>query len=315
MILVTGSAGYIGSHVSHLLVEESIGAVGLDNLHTGLLSNSSIMFYVGDLRNKNDIKQVFEDNEIDYVMHLAALTSVPESMEKPDEYFDVNTEGTKNLLQVMQEFDCRNIIFSSTASVYQQSQNPVKESDPLQPLNNYAISKLKAEEAIKELASISELNYVIFRYFNVIGYDKWYDMSNEGAKTNVVPALVRCMNSGDTFNIFGNCYPVKRENPEDHTCVRDYIDVRDIARAHLLAYNYMKDRVSTRLVCNLGTKNGTSVLELLNAFEIANQVKLNYSIKDKRKGDPASIIADSTKANELLNWTPQYSLEDSLTIF
>lgn len=311
-ILCTGSAGYIGSHVVDELLKNGIEHVlGIDNLHAGRMSNSLTACFIEDIRNEEGLRSIFKEHNIDCVMHLAALTSVPESMEKPEEYIDVNYNGTKTLLKVMKEFNCNKLIFSSTASIYEQSQKPVTEDSPAQPLNNYAISKYKAEQEIK--ANLDWLNAVIFRYFNVIGYREDYDKSAEYSKTNIVPALLRMQASGETFSIFGNCYPVKRKDPNDKTCVRDYIDVRDIARAHVKAYTYLQEYTGVALF-NLGTKHGISVMELLAAFEKANNTKVPYEIKDKRKGDPASIIADSTKARELLGWEPIYSLEESLKI-
>lgn len=311
-ILCTGSAGYIGSHVVDELLKNGIEYVlGIDNLHAGRMSNSLTACFIEDIRNEEGLRSIFKEHNIDCVMHLAALTSVPESMEKPEEYIDVNYNGTKTLLKVMKEFNCNKLIFSSTASIYEQSQKPVTEDSPAQPLNNYAISKYKAEQEIK--ANLDWLNAVIFRYFNVIGYREDYDKSVEYSKTNIVPALLRMQASGETFSIFGNCYPVKRKDPNDKTCVRDYIDVRDIARAHVKAYMYLQEHTGVDLF-NLGTKHGISVMELLAAFEKANNTKVTYEIKDKRKGDPASIIADSTKARELLGWEPIYSLEESLKI-
>ena len=308
-ILVTGNAGYIGSHVVDLLVQNDIPCMGIDNLHRGLISNSQITTHIGDIRKINDLKPIFEENTIDCIFHLAALTSVPESAEKFDEYMQVNVLGTQALLRMAKEYNCNNIIFSSTASVYEQTSIPVKENGPIQPLNNYAKTKLLAEQDIRE----SGLNYVIFRYFNVVGYADWYDTSREYEKTNIVPKLLHCMRSGDTFKVYGNTYSTQRENPDDHTCVRDYIDVRDIARAHLLAYDWLKQDKDNQIF-NLGTKHGTSVLELLDAFERANQVKIPYEIDNPRVGDPSSVIANSSKARELLNWQPQYTIEDSLRV-
>lgn len=311
-LLITGQCGYIGSHVATALLDEDVyDFIGIDNLHVGTIKNNPSACIIGDIRNERELEDIFKEYDIDCVMHLAALTSVPESMEKPDEYIDVNYDGTKNLLKVMKRHNCSKLIFSSTASIYEQSQEPVTEDSPVQPLNNYAISKYRAEQEIK--ANSDWLNAVIFRYFNVIGYREDYDKSTEYSKTNLVPALLRMHASGDKLSVFGNCYPVKRQDPNDKTCVRDYIDVRDIAEAHLLAYDYLQKNSGIHLF-NLGTKHGTSVLEFIKAFEKANNIEVPYEIKDRRKGDPASIIADSTKARELLNWKPKYSLEESLKV-
>lgn len=311
MILVTGGCGYIGSHVELALQEYRYDFVSFDNLSTGNMANNVGPCIVGDITKKKDIEQVFEDYDIDCVFHLAAKTSVPESMENPDLYYETNFDGTVHLFDVMKKHNCNKLVFSSTASVYEQSRQVVTENSPLQPLNHYAKAKLYAEQAISE--QYDWLTAVIFRYFNVIGYNENYDKSKEALKTNIVPKLLHCYNSGDTFKIFGNNYPVQRENSEDKTCVRDYIDVRDIAEAHLLAYNYMITHKGITKF-NLGTKHGTSVLELLTAFEKANNVEIKKEFAPRRKGDPASIIANAQKANEILGWTPRYTLEQSLKV-
>ena len=310
-ILVTGNCGYIASHVCDLLAQLDIPAVGLDNLHRGLMSNAKCMTVVGDLRRKSDIESVFEDYSISAVMHFAALTSVPESMEKKDEYFDVNLDGTINLIETMKAHGCNKLIFSSTASIYEQSNEPVRETDPFKPLNNYALTKKMAEDYIRNQ---DWLQSVIFRYFNVVGFAENYDTSKEFEKTNIVPALLRTLENGDPFYVFGNNYPVKREDAEDKTCVRDYIDVRDLAEAHLLGLKYIDSHKGCKELFNLGTKHGSSVLEFIKAFEKANNVKINYEIKERRKGDPASVVADNKKAKELLGWQPKYTLEESLKV-
>lgn len=311
-ILLTGQCGYIGSHVAlELLKLDTIDFIGIDNLHRGLMSNNHGPCIIADIRNKEDVEKIFDEYSIDTVIHMAALTSVPESMEKKDEYMEVNMEGTENIINAMKAHNCNKLIFSSTASIYEQSQKPVKETDPIQPLNNYALSKKFAEDLIRN--NKDWLNAVIFRYFNVIGYDEEYDKTREYEKTNIVPAFLRTLNQNAEFKVFGNGYPVKRENPNDHTCVRDYIDVRDIAKAHILAIEYLKNYKGQNLF-NLGTKHGYSVLELIDAFNKANNCDIQYTIEKPRKGDPASVVADNQKARELLSWQPTYTIEQSLKV-
>lgn len=310
-ILVTGNCGYIGSHTTKALAQAGYEVSGIDNLCRGSMSNAKCSTHVIDIRNYEDICEVMESVKPDIVCHFAALTSVPESMERPDEYYEVNVEGTQNILRAMKAYGCSTLIFSSTASVYKMSRTPVKETDVLDPLNNYAKNKLEVEQLIKD--NSDWLNAVVFRYFNVIGWDEDYDALRELYKTNIVPALYRASTSNDKINVYGNSFPIQRENPNDHTGVRDYIDVRDIAKAYLCALNYLKLHKG-QTTFNLGTKTGVSVLELIEAFNKANGTYIGYEIKEKRKGDPAIVIADSQKANELLHWSPDYTLEQSLKI-
>lgn len=314
-ILVTGNCGYIGSHVTKELVQQGHELHGIDNLYRGSISNLKCTTHIGDIRDINFLDEVFEEFKPELVCHFAALTSVPESMEKPELYYEVNVEGTKTLLEVMKKHNCSKFIFSSTASVYEQSKKPVKETDALQPLNNYAKNKLEIELLIRD--NSHWLSAIIFRYFNVIGWDDEYDATRELEKTNIVPALYKCHLSGEKFKIFGNKFPVVRKNPNDHTGVRDYIDVRDIA----LAYNKAIDRIQCypeycykQEIFNLGTKTGYSVLELYNLFNQVNMTNIEFELHDKRKGDPAIVIADSQRARELLNWEPKYPIEKSLQI-
>lgn len=311
-LLVTGNLGYIGSHTVRALLDEGYDdIVGIDNLHRGSMANNYLRTHITDIRNKDELRDIFKEVKPEAVLHFAALTSVPESMEKPDEYYEVNVEGTRNILELMKEFNCNTLIFSSTASLYKQSKDPVKETDVLQPLNNYARNKMEVEQLIRQ--NSDWLNAVIFRYFNVVGWSEEYDSSREIEKSNIVPSLIRAHVSGDTLKVYGNNYPITRKDPNDHTCVRDYIDVRDIASAYILAIDYLKTHKGQE-VFNLGTKEGASVLEIINAFIEANDIKLNYEIVKPRKGDPAMVVADNQKAKELLGWSPKYSLKESLKL-
>lgn len=311
-ILITGNCGYIGSHVASTLEEQGHPLCGIDNLHRGSISNSRCTTHIVDIRDVEGLDEVFETFKPDLVCHFAALTSVPESMEEPDLYYDVNVVGSEKLLGIMKKHNCNKLVFSSTASVYERSIEPVKENSTLQPLNNYAKNKLQIERLIH--ANSSWLDAVIFRYFNVIGWDEDYDASKELEKTNIVPALRRCYFSGDKFKVYGNSYPVKRANSNDHTGVRDYIDVRDIASAYIEAIKWLDLHKRTQETFNLGTTTGHSVLEIIEAFNKVNNTNIEYEICERRKGDPAIVIANSQKARELLAWTPRYTLNESLKV-
>ena len=311
-ILVTGNLGYIGSHTVRALLDEGYDdIIGIDNLHRGSMANNYLRTHITDIRNKDELRDIFKEVKPEVVLHFAALTSVPESMEKPDEYYEVNVEGTQNLIEMMKEFNCSTLIFSSTASLYKQSKEPVRETDVLQPLNNYARNKMEVEQLIRQ--NSDWLNAIIFRYFNVVGWSEEYDSSREIEKSNIVPSLIRAHMSGDKLKVYGNKYPITRKDPNDHTCVRDYIDVRDIANAYILALDYLKTHKGQE-VFNLGTKDGASVLEIIKAFIEANNIELDYEIVEPRKGDPAIVVADNQKAKELLNWSPKYSLKESLKL-
>jgi len=267
MILVTGGSGYIGSYIIKELSNQKISYNNLD-LQIGL-----------DIRNIDDIRQVFKTNKYDAVIHCAALKDAPESLERPFEYYETNVIGTINLLKVMKEFNCNKIIFSSTAAMYGNGVS--KETDILNPETPYASSKRTCEEIIK----YSGIDYVIFRYFNVAGHDKI-----DGTM------LIHRIKSKTKVIIFGDDYETR-----DGTCIRDYIHVEDLAKAHILALKHNENNIF-----NLGTNNGYTIKE------ICEEARCDYEIGNRREKDIIISIADNTKASRLLKWKPKKELKDIL---
>lgn len=317
MILVTGGAGYIGSHCVLSLLEKGFSIAIFDNLSTGhietintLKDYGKISFYQGDLQEKNSIKKVFEENNIDAVIHFAAFSQVGESVINPQKYYQNNVVGTINLLDTMLENNVKKIVFSSTASTYGEPQYiPIDEKHPQNPINPYGSTKLMIEKIMDDYDKAYGLKSIRLRYFNVAGADslarigEWHE-----AETHLIPNILKStFKSREPFNMFGNDYDTK-----DGTCVRDYINVEDLAQAHILALNYLNNGGNTDFF-NLGTNEGNTVKEVFDACEKLTGQKIQANIKARREGDPASLIADNKKARTILNWHPQKTLEESIS--
>lgn len=299
MILVTGGAGFIGSHVNFLLNEAGWETVVFDNLSRGsvqAIRNSR--FIEGDLRDKGALKRLFATWPIHTVMHFAALTDVGESMRNPALYFENNTEGTLNLVEAMLEAHVFRLIFSSTAAVYgMPEQDRVDEDHPLKPINPYGESKLEVEKALKNYSEKTPLKYVSLRYFNAAGGDPHGVLKNyKTHENNLIPLLLRAVKKGEELTVFGNDWPTP-----DGTCLRDYIHVYDLASAHLLALQCEECQIF-----NLGNGRGFSVMEVIRAAEKVLKTQIPYKIGPRREGDPAQLIANWEKAERLLKWRPRY---------
>lgn len=302
-ILVTGGAGYIGSALTEALIEDGHRVVVYDDLSTGQKDkvNPQAEFILGDLLDKETVATVFATHSFTSVIHTAGKKAVGESESKPDKYFTNNLQGTLNLLEAMSRYHVPQLIFSSTASVYQAPVNnePLKESDTLAPLSVYGQSKLMAEQLITTYARLGLLKkFVILRYFNVAG-DAGLNFREEKAE-NVFPILVRALKEGETFNIFGTDYSTK-----DGTGVRDYIHLDDLVMAHQQALNY-----NGQNIFNLGSSHGYSVCELIDAFERESGLTLKTKASPRRAGDPASVLADASLAKAELHWQPTRTLDD-----
>lgn len=316
MILVTGGAGYIGSHCVMALLEQNNDVVIFDNLSTGhietvetLKTYGHVEFQKGDLTNFADINSVFKNYDIDKVVHFAAFSQVGESVVNPQKYYINNVCGTINLLRAMLENNVKKIVFSSTAATYGEPVYiPIDEKHPQNPINPYGQTKLMIEKIMDDYDKAYDLKSVRLRYFNVAGADsksrigEWHD-----PETHLIPNILKStFNNGKTFQMFGDDYDTK-----DGTCVRDYINVEDLAQAHLLALKYLDNGGETNYF-NLGTNDGNTVKEVFSACEKVTEKTIPVEIKPRRVGDPASLVADNNKAKENLNWKPQHTLDESI---
>lgn len=320
MILVTGGAGYIGSHNVLALIEAGYEVVIFDSLEIGhvefveTLKNIQakgkvVDFIKGDLQNLSQIKSVFEKYKIDAVVHFAAYSQVAESVKNPQKYYYNNVYGTLNLLNAMLENDVKRIVFSSTAATYGEPVYvPIDEKHPQTPINTYGKTKLMIESIMDDYDNAYGLKSVRLRYFNVAGADsqsrigEWHD-----PETHLIPNVLKStFGQGRVFQMFGDDYDTK-----DGTCVRDYINVEDLALAHVLALKYLENGGETNYF-NLGTQNGNSVKEVFSCCEKVTGQNIPVEICPRRQGDPAVLIADNNKAQDVLNWMPQKSLEESV---
>ena len=316
MILVTGGAGYIGSHCVMALLENNNDVVIFDNLSTGhiervqtLQKYGNVEFQQGDLTNFDDINSVFKNFNIEKVVHFAAFSQVGESVVNPQKYYINNVCGTINLLRAMLENNVKKIVFSSTAATYGEPVYiPIDEKHPQNPINPYGQSKLMIEKIMDDYNKAYGLKSVRLRYFNVAGADlksrigEWHN-----PETHLIPNILKStFSGGKTFEMYGTDYDTK-----DGTCVRDYINVEDLAQAHLLALKYLDEGGETNFF-NLGTNDGNTVKEVFTACEKVTQKDIPVEMKRRRAGDPASLVADNNKAKENINWNPKHTLEESI---
>ena len=305
-ILVTGGAGYIGSHAVVELLDSGYNVIVLDNLENGYIElvDKRAKFYQGDIRDINSFENIFEENKIDAVMNFAGYIKVGESVFEPNKYYLNNTYGVMNVVEVMKKYNVKNIIFSSTAAVYGEVKcdGLVYEDYPTAPINPYGASKLMAERVIIDAAKAYGINYSIFRYFNVGGAHEKYHIGQKGdGVTALIPIILQAAKGErEKLSIYGDDYPTK-----DGTGIRDYIHVVDLVRAHIAALPALDKNISG--IYNLGNGNGFSVLEMLNAAKKVTNVDIKSEVVEKREGDPASVVAASEKARDVLGWKPEYT--------
>lgn len=305
-VLVLGGAGYIGSHTVDRLVDQGRDVVVVDSLVTGHRAaiNNKAKFYQGDLADQDFMRKVFTENpEIDAVIHFAAYSLVAESMKKPLKYFDNNTAGMIKLLEVMNEFDIKNIVFSSTAATYGIPEKmPIMESDPQDPINPYGESKLMMEKIMRWADEAYGTKFVALRYFNVAGAKPDGSIGEDhGPETHLIPIVLQVVQGKrDKLQIFGDDY-----NTPDGTNVRDYVHPFDLADAHILAVDYLRKGNESNAF-NLGSSTGFSNLEIVEAARKVTGKEIPAEIAPRRGGDPDSLIASSDKAREILGWKPQF---------
>jgi UDP-glucose 4-epimerase len=305
--LVTGGAGYIGSHMAGMLIEAGHDVVIFDNLSTGVRPwlPKGAAFVKGDLLADGAIGKVFKKFPIGAVIHFAAKIVVPESMSRPAYYYQNNVGGTTNLLSAMVEHQVRRIVFSSTAAVYGNPQKvPVIESSPTLPLNPYGMSKLMVEQILKDMAQAGSIDFIALRYFNVAGWDtkRAWPVKGRPIPTHLVSNAMKALRGGGPLTVCGKDFKT-----HDGTGVRDFIHVVDLAQAHLLALKAMSKGIKNE-VFNLGNGNGFSVLDVIKEASMVAGKPVPHSFGPRRPGDPATIVASSAKAKKILGWKPKYDL-------
>lgn len=314
MILITGGAGYIGSHLTMALLEQKKDIIIFDSLELGhseiidiLKKHGNVKFIQGNLKNLDDIRGVFLVNKIDAVFHFAAYSQVRESVKNPQKYYYNNVYGTLNLLNAMLEFGVKKIVFSSTAATYgEPNYVPIDEHHIQLPINAYGNSKLMVERIMDDYDKAYGLKSVRLRYFNVAGADsearigEWHN-----PETHLIPNVLKA-DQNQIFKMFGDDY-----DTPDGTCVRDYINVEDLADAHIKALEYLNNGGKTDFF-NLGTNDGNSVKDVFVACEKVTERKIPLEICPRREGDPAKLVADNNKAQKILGWTPKKDLEYSI---
>lgn len=310
-ILVTGGAGYIGSHMVRILAQNGHNPVVFDNLSTGHREfvPATVPFIEGDLRSTSDIGAVFRNHKITGVIHFAAALVVPESVANPHKYYDNNFYGSLTLLTKMVEYGVYKLVFSSTATVYGNANTiAVTEDTPTVPVSPYGNTKLFVEHMISDLSRATELRYAILRYFNVVGcHLEWGIGTKTRDTTFLIPNIMQvACGEKQMVTVFGDDY-----DTPDGTCIRDYISVVDLCEAHLLAYKAL-DGNGQNQVFNIGTGHGLSVMEIIRHAEKVTGKSIRYEFARRRPGDAGQIYANPEKAKQLLGWASHTSTTEML---
>ena len=316
MILITGGAGYIGSHTALEFLNSGYEVVVFDNLETGHLETIDILrkegdleFFKGDLKNQKDLDELFKKYNIEAVIHFAASSIVSESVKNPAKYYRNNVLGTLNLLDCMIKNNVKKIVFSSTCATYGEPKYvPLDENHPQNPINPYGQTKLMIEKIMDDYDRAYNLKSIRLRYFNVAGANseakigEWHE-----TETHLIPNILKSVFEKDkTFKIFGDDY-----NTPDGTCIRDYVNVEDLAKAHKYALLYLNKENKTDYF-NIGTQEGDSVKKVFSICREILKKEIPLEIAPKREGDPAILYANSKKAKEILNWKGEKNLKDSI---
>jgi len=310
MILITGGAGYIGSHINKELHKQGYKTVVLDNLsygHDDFVKWGTLERV--DLSDSLEIRRIFQDYSIEAVIHFAAFTYVGESVEDPQKYYLNNLRNTLNLLEVMLEFEVESMVFSSTCATYGYPvEIPISENHPQNPINPYGRGKLMIEHVLKDYSQAYGLKYASLRYFNAAGADPEGELGEDHQpETHLIPLILdAALGIKEDIKIFGTDYPTP-----DGTCIRDYIHVTDLAYAHLKALQYLKNGGKSD-VFNLGNGNGFSVQEVIETARIITKRNIKSVEADRRAGDPPVLVGSSKKAQEILGWHPKYAELDEI---
>jgi len=304
-ILVTGGAGYIGSHTVKELVKRGYDVTVLDNLSNGHMTSLEGVKYVnGDIGNFIDVKELLESNGIDAVINFAALAYVGESVSNPGKYYDNNVVKGKALLDAVVDSGVKKIVFSSSCATYGIPEKvPISENEKQRPVNPYGWTKLMFEQMMKDYDRAYGLKYISLRYFNAAGADADGTIGEEhDPETHVIPILLQnALGLRDGFSVFGTDYDTR-----DGSCIRDYVHVTDLADAHIKAIEYLFEKENSDCF-NLGTGEGITVLELVDAVQRITGRKLKVSLEERRPGDPDVLVADNSKARSILGWSPVHS--------
>jgi len=302
--LLTGGAGYIGSHVAKLLTKYDYEVIVIDNLFSSQPQKIYGKFYKLDLREEEKLLEIIKKEKPDIVLHFASFISVPESIEKPFMYYENNVGNTIKLLSAMKKAGIKNFLFSSSAAVYGVPEIiPVPETAELKPINPYGETKAMIEKILRDMAKVGEINYISLRYFNVAGADPEGELGpNYKQPTHlIIRALKVAKGEIPYLEIYGTDYPTP-----DGTCIRDYIHVMDLATAHLLALEYLLSKGES-IVLNCGYGRGFSVREVISVVKKVTGIDFKVIETKRRAGDPPILIADNTKIKEILKWEPKYN--------
>lgn len=315
MILVTGGAGYIGSHVVRDLLDRGYQVLVIDNLSTGHLKavDHRAFFMKGDIGDPKKLEHIFQTYPIQAVMHFAGSCLVGESVMNPLKYYQNNTANTVQLLQKMAEHQITKFIFSSTCATYgiPPTQEPIAERLPPNPINSYGMSKLMIEQILQSLADSSDFQFIALRYFNVAGAHPSGEIGEDhDPESHLIPNVLRHLQGKtSSIEVWGGDY----ETP-DGTCIRDYVHVNDLSQGHILALEHLLNSQckKTAEIFNIGNEHGVSVLEIIKQCEQVTGSKANVKVQARRQGDPPRLVASAQKIKAVLGWTPQYDIKSTI---
>jgi UDP-glucose 4-epimerase len=311
-VLVTGGAGYIGSHAMLALKDAGWRVAVIDDLSNGVRRAvpEDVPFYEGSIADRGLVQRIFADHGIQAIMHFAGSIVVPESVEQPLKYYGNNTVATHSLLSAAVEAGVKHILFSSTAAVYGAPERvPIGEDDPKEPINTYGASKLMTEWMLRDASAAHPFNYGALRYFNVAGADPQGRTGQQGkGSTHLIKVAVEAaVGKRDHISVFGTDY-----DTPDGTCIRDYIHVNDLAAAHVAALEWLIEHPGENLTANCGYGRGLSVLEVLNAVDRLTNRPIKRMMEGRRAGDPPMLISANKRILETLDWHPQYQEIDTI---